>query len=795
MMRLFLIHFVTMIFVLPALSQKEISLSNFEHYPGYVDFYWDDESGKVYLDITSFDEEFLYSTALSAGVGSNDIGLDRGQLGGEHVVTFTRIGNKILLKEKNLGYRADSDNIEEQKAVEEAFATSVLWGFTIADTTENGFLVDASKFFLRDVHGVSERLAGRNQGTYKVDPSRCAMNLDRTRNFPQNSEFDVLITLTGQAKGAYIRSVTPSPDVVTVQQHHSFIQLPDDDYQPRAFDPRSGYYPISYHDYATPIDEKIVKRFIRRHRLEKQDPSAESSEAVEPIVYYLDSGTPEPIRSALLEGASWWNQAFEAAGYQNAYRVEIMPADADPMDVRYNVIQWIHRSTRGWSYGSSVIDPRTGEIIKGHVSLGSLRVRQDYLIAQGLLAVFGGGADNSPLVELALARLRQLSAHEVGHTLGLAHNFAASTNQRASVMDYPHPFVKQINGEIDFSEAYDVGIGEWDKRSILYGYQDFPEGVDEAAELWNILSENQEMGLAYISDQDARPASGAHASGHLWDNGDDIVLELQRMIGVRKVALDKFGLDNIPEGTPLGDLENVLVPLYLSHRYQAEAVCKLIGGLEYRYAVRGESETSTKMISPDLQSRALDALISTLDPSFLTLPESIIELIPPQPISYRRDRELFEIRTGLTFDPVSAAESSAGFVVNMLLNPERLGRVVEHHARDSAQPSLGSLLGDVLNATNEFTKRQGLEGMIGEVVHLLVIRQLIALAMNESAHHQVSGEALQLLDEQQKQVANDAHTRKVRHLIDKFFASPEDFQLPPTPDLPAGSPIGCSGIH
>jgi hypothetical protein len=781
-------------------------------YEGYFDFYWDDESGKIWLEVDRFGEEFLYVNSLPAGIGSNDIGLDRNQLGDTRVVKFIRSGPKVMLVQPNYSYRAVSDNADERQSVEEAFAQSVIWGFTAEEMVDGKALIDLTPFLLRDAHGVANRLQRGGEGSYRVDASRSAIYLDRTKNFPKNSEFEAMVTLQGDPRGRYLRSVTPSAEAVTVRMHHSFVELPDDNYEPRVYDPRSGYNALSYQDYATPIDQSLVKRFIRRHRLEKKNPQAAVSEAVEPIVYYLDRGAPEPIRSALIEGASWWNQAFEAAGYTNAFQVKVLPPDADPMDVRYNVINWVHRSTRGWSYGSSVTDPRTGEIIKGHVLLGSLRVRQDFLIAQGLVDAYENGEEADPrLLQMALARLRQLSAHEVGHTIGLAHNFAASVNDRASVMDYPHPYITVgEDGEIDFSQAYDTGIGEWDKRTILYGYQDFPEGTGEKEALRDILAENIDMGLKYVSDSDARPPSGAHPDGHLWDNGASAVAELKRLSNVRETALASFDETNIPEGTPMADLERVLVPLYLAHRYQVEAVSKVLGGVNYAYAVRGDGQPTNEMVPVDAQMEALDALLMTLQPDFLALPEEVIELIPPQPIGYRRDRELFRIHTGLTFDPIGAAESSANHTISFMLNAQRLTRIVEQHTRSARHPALSEVLGKAWKSTIIDPDASAYHQELSMMVQKLLLQHLLRLSGDRDIMQQVSAVALmeaqtfvqnaidgtmEMNPEDVQNKALFAHQMYLVNQIQRFQNDPENYELPAMPPMPDGSPIGSGGLH
>ena len=485
-----------------------------------MNFSYNNDSGKIILEINKLDSEFMYINSLSRGVGNNDLGLDRGQLGDSRVVYFTKRGNKILLIQPNLRYVSNSSNYLENNAVKEAFARSVLFGFDIIEKTKDSYKIDITSFLIRDAHGVSQRLRYSNSGSYTLNKSMSAIDLDRTKAFPKNIEFDVLLTFTGNPSGNLVRSVTPTASNLTVNQHHSFVELPDNNYKKRKFDPRSGSNPFIVYDYSTPIDDKLEQRFIVRHRLNKKYPKQEISEPVEPIVYYIDNGTPEPVKSALIEGGNWWNQAFESAGYKDAFRIEVLPEDADPMDVRYNLIQWIHRSTRGWSYGASIVDPRTGEIIKGQVSLGSLRVRQDYMILSGLIDNPNDIENKSLIKKTSLDRIRQLSAHEIGHTLGFAHNYISSANNRSSVMDYPHPKIDIVNGNINIDNAYSKNIGDWDKVSVRYAYTDFQENENEDVKLNDIIEEAVNKGLYFLSDSDSRPVGSANPFSHLWDNGE-----------------------------------------------------------------------------------------------------------------------------------------------------------------------------------------------------------------------------------------------------------------------------------
>jgi hypothetical protein len=782
-------------------SEIESKTKGLAKYSGYFNYYWNDKTGQIFLEVDKFNDEFLYVNSLPAGVGSNDLGLDRGQIGDSRIVKFIRIGNKVLLVQPNYNFRAVSNNADERRSVEEAFAQSVIWGFTAEAQDSSHVLIDLTHFLLRDSHQVARKLGNSNQGNYHADESRSAIYLPNTKSFPDNTEFEAIITLTGTGIGSEISSVTPDPNYVTVRMHHSFIKLPDGNYKPRKFDPRAGFYNNEYMDYATPIDQPIVKRFITRHRLEKKDPAAAMSEPVKPIIYYVDRGAPEPVRTALLEGASWWNQAFEAAGYKNAFQVKLLPEDADPMDIRYNIIQWIHRSTRGWSYGSSIIDPRTGEIIKGEVSLGSLRDRQDFLIAEGLVQPYEDGKPVSDkMMKLALARLHQLAAHEVGHTLGMQHNFTASVNNRASVMDYPPPVVSlNTDGTIDLSKAYTTEIGGWDKRAILYGYQDFPAGIDEAAALKNMMTETLKEGYLFISDDDARPAGSAHPQAHLWDAGTNAADELNRLMDVRKQVLANFSEKAIRQDAPMATLEEVLVPMYLMHRYQVEATSKMLGGLYYTFALKNDGQTITKFVPPAEQWKAFNALMATLTPDALALPEKLIEKIPPRPIGYPRTRETFKSRTGLTFDPLSAAESAASNTLEFMLQPQRAARLVEYHSRDNTQPGLEPVLNKLVAQTWKSPQQPGYRGELQRLVNNLTLKQLLALAANTRAPESVRGITLLQINElkkwMNKAILAAGNEQKANLLfglaqIGQFEKNPDKFQPAETLNMPDGSPIG-----
>jgi hypothetical protein len=758
------------------------------------------------MEIHDFEKDFLLLDQLPYGLGSNDVGLDRGQLGEGRVVHFWRSGPKVMLVAPNLDYRASSTIPEERLAVKQSFAESVLWGFKVEAEDNGTLLVDATDFFLRDAHGVVQQLDHTKQGKYKVDSSRSAITLDSTKNFPLNTEVEAVLTFTNDdpSRGSFVSDVTPDPHAITLREHTSLVALPGPGYKTRAFDPRAGYYPETYRDYSAPIGQPLDQHFIVRHRLAKKDPNALLSEPVKPITYYVDRGAPEPIRSALVEGARWWNQAFEAAGYKNGFRLEVLPEGADPMDVRYNVIQWVHRATRGWSYGESVIDPRTGEIIKGQVTLGSLRSRQDYLIAEALLSPYVTGTSiPSDMREMVLARTRQLAAHEVGHTLGLQHNFAASSlGQSTSVMDYPHPWITlDAAGKPDLSHAYSVGIGAWDKATIAYGYTDFPPSADEHTALEAMLKKTTDSGLLFITDQDSRPLGSVHPHAHLWDNGADPADELERILNVRQAALKRFGITAIQQGQPLAQLEDTFVPLYLLHRYQTEAAAKVLGGLDYRYAVRGDGQVITALIPGAEQKKALAALLKTLSPEALTIPEELLKLFPPRPPAYPRTRESFAAHTGLAFDAMGAVERSAELTASLLFEPSRASRLVEYHARETSLPGLDETLNQILTATWYAPRRSGLEAESQFAVETIVLDHLLGLAATNRASEQARAIALLQINQLQQKVEQSlhedsasaeakAHWNAALDKIERFRKAPEKFEPQPPLETPPGQPIG-----
>ncbi|MGD2120589.1 MAG: zinc-dependent metalloprotease [Gemmatimonadota bacterium] len=774
------------------------------HIDGFFPLYYEADHDRIFMEVSRFDTQVLHMTGLAAGLGSNDIGLDRGGGSGSRVVTFERHGRKLMMVQPNLGFRVDSENPAEVRAVRDAFARSVLYAFDVVAESDGRVLVDLTDFVLSDQTQIARRISG-----YQFNRDRSSIYLPMTQGFPENTEIEAELTFVqgggtsaGDGRGGSggffegVSSVAATGAAASLRVHQSFVKLPEEPIEPRAWDPRQALGAHTWVDYGTPLGEDMTKRVVRRHRLEKVDPSADVSDPVEPIVYYIDPGAPEPLLSALMDGARWWNDAFEAIGYRNAFRVELLPEGASSLDVRYNVVNWVHRSTRGWSSGGSVVDPRTGEILKGTVTLGSGRVRQDYLLAEGLLSPYETGSETPPeLEEWALARIRQLSAHEIGHTLGFGHNYYDSELGRISVMDYPHPWVTlNPDGTLDYSEVYEVGMGEWDSVAVAYGYQDFPEGVNEEAALQRILDDAWERDNRFLSGD-----ASIHPRIDIWSNGTDAAAELERMMAVRSAAMSRFGENAIRLGRPLAEIERVLVPLYLHHRYQIDAAGSVIGGVDYIYSLRGDGRDPFEYVSGADQREALRALLGVLDPSELALPRELIDRLPPRPPGFRGDREYFPRWTGGMFDVITPAVVLADHTVRNILDDSKAARLIEQHALDSTIPGLGQVIDEVFWSVFGALPGDEYEAEISRAVEWVAVTRVMGLA-GSAAMPQVRAIALaklqerkDLLDGMMAGADEDeaAHYALLSGTIERFLKDPTTMPSVPTaPAAPPGAPIG-----
>lgn len=637
---------------------------------------------------------YIYASALRSGLGSSGVRLDRGMLGDEHLLCFRRVGDKVAAVFENPRFKATGD-ADTEAGGRESFAFTVAAMLKITASSASGVTVDMASLLMADAVQIASALNQDGKG-YRIAPALSAIDTASLKAFPDNVEIDTVQTFTSDTPGREVGSIAPDARAPSFIVHHSFIRLPEPGFVPRLADPRAPVSGPILYDYGAPLGQPVAQQLAARFRLEKTDPAAARSRVKKPIMFYIDPAAPEPVRTALLEGVNYWQRSFDAAGLIDAFRAEILPPGADPMDVRYNMVNWSNRLTRGWSYGGGIRDPRTGEIIKGNVVIGALRVRQDVTIFEGLVgtAQNGTGGPNDP-VRAALDRIRQLGAHEVGHAIGFMHNFAASTQDRTSVMDYPGPRIKLTQGQIDLSDAYAKGAGAWDDYSVDWLYGQPAPGVNPDAAAADKALAAETAGLAFMTDIDGRDPSLPSPLASMWDDGPEPVAALEHMLAVRRVALAQFGDRTLLPGEPLANLRRKFVPIWLLHRYDVDAAGKLIGGLDYEYAVVGDNHPAPKPFPAAQQQAALDALIGTLSSAMLTVPDRLVPLlsVPTTRLGDPQfDTEVFANAGAAAFDPLVAADVAAQLPLDSLLAPARLTRLFEQHRRDAALPGVGEIL-------------------------------------------------------------------------------------------------------
>jgi hypothetical protein len=755
----------------------------------------DAATGRLLLTIPRMGEEMLYLNTLATGLGHQ--ALDRGQTGSSMLVRFERRGPRVLMVHPNTAFRAVTADTALQRTVEESFPRSVLASFTVQGEGPAGTVVDATEFFMTDMYGVAARLRGAGMGSLRIDAARSYIDGARTASFPDNTEVRAVLTYATEEATGQLNRLAPDARWVVFEQQHSFVRLPEPPLGMRPFDPRSGVNSMSFMDFAQGFDSDYRQRVTARWRLEPRDPAAylrgELTEPVKPIIYYMDPGIPEPYRTAFIEGGRWWNSMFEAAGWRNAFRVEALPAGVDPMDARYPVIYWVHRQERGPSVGPSYRDPRTGEIVGTVVRMDSYRSLVDHDIYMGLLPAAGATGLQIDAREFSMARRRQHTAHEIGHTLGLAHNYIAATQGRSSVMDYPYPLIRlDAQGRLDISEAYRHSGGAHDTLAIRYAYTWYPNAQAEREGLQRIIRDAEARGLRFVADAHVG-ATGSIPGASQWIEGDDMLGALDRTMAVRRLLLQHFDQRAAQPGEPLAVLNRRLAHVYLHHRYALTGAIKYVAGMDFGYALAGEATVPTRVLGAAEQRQALRQVLTTLRPAELRIPERIVVMIPPVPFGYDGDLTLIPSPAGTAFDPVNLAHSLAQEVVDNLLHPVRANRLVVQAARDPQQLSLNEVIAAVVDATwatpEPARTPNAMDAAIRRVAQRAALDGLLDLAGARNATPEVRSVAEHHLQQLLQRVSaapagsveERSHRATARRDIERYFRGEDDPAARPRP--------------
>lgn len=724
---------------------------------------------------TDGDYVLIHSTILG-GVGLSSVGVDRGAVGPSLLCRIDAAGTSAAVTAVSTAFGSMDLDGPGPRAARDSFAEAV-----ISHCATDGGECDLSAVATFDFLNVARMLSNAKGQVFHIDDGRSRVT--RVVRYPDCLRIDAVLTFcprdtvpepaaqTGHSPVA--RRPTPlgfpAPlDAVSIRQQVVIRRLPEPGYRPVPFDPTVGETShFATHDFDRLLERDSFVPLASRFRL---DPGGGRE-----IVFYLDPAIPNPLRDAIREGAGWWRAAFLRAGFGPCFRVADLPDDVDIEDPRINLVLWVHRGDRGWSFGSTQIDPRTGEILRGLVVLGSQRVEEVRAIAEGVLCPYATDRVED-VFDVVLARMRQLAVHEVGHALGLAHNFASHLHSELSVMDYPGPrFVVDEAGRIDHTRAYSSGLGPWDFRQIAALYTDG----------WREERPGEAGGddTLYITDADSRVDDAANGESGTWITRGQPFDEMRRVLAVRSRALELFSEGVAAPGSDSGEIVRRFMLVYLMHRYQVIALAKVIGGSRRRYA-RVEREGFAgreSVLDPAMQRQALHDLGPLFEPAFLRVPPRLVNLLVAPSGGLDRRSDDFFSRTRGTFDIVSAMAAGADLVAAQVLAPTRLNRV---HAQSSAAQGID--LSEVVKATVGFATERLVDDARDpgdEIVGWTLLRRFGTTLGSAELHEHVR---IALVEQSQDLISDrrPVVAQRLRALLDDASKRADTL-----PVIPLGAPI------